>query len=570
MHEAAASSSGWFAGLMRRPRLALILFCLVLWTPGIFSLPPLDRDESRFAQASKQMLESGDFIDIRLGMVPRYKKPAGIYWLQAATTTIADIGRAVHDRIWTYRLASLLGGIALVLLTFRLGRAIMSREAALLAAALTGSTAVLLYESSVATTDAVLAASILAAQCFFLRVYLNARHGQGAPPLWSAWVGWGALGIGILIKGPVAPAVSILTILALSAWDRDWRWLKNTHPLPGIPIMLAIVMPWLIAITVKSHGAFFSESVGHDFAGKIAGGQESHGAPPGYFLAIVTAAFWPAILFLLPALWDGFRRRLEPATRFLLAWLVPSWLMFELVPTKLPHYILPLFPAMAVLVVLWLTKPIESWNRTDKVLSWVGFVQFAAVALALPVAAVLLPGRYGGEVDAALIVGISLFVLVVLAAAVSWLRGRTLTSAFAALIAAAVLYPTLTVSFAPSLKDFWVTPRIKETLAALSRPDDPPPTLAGYVEPSTLFMLGTNTRLAKARAAADAGAAQGGLALIEEKEVPAFLARLAELEADAREVGHVDGFNYSRGKPVHIRIYRVDLQRYWAPPPPVE
>src|ERR1700712_1393416 len=63
----------------------LSLLCLLLWTPGVLSLPPTDRDESRFAQSSRQMLETGNFIDIRFGHVPRYKKPAGIYWLQSLT-----------------------------------------------------------------------------------------------------------------------------------------------------------------------------------------------------------------------------------------------------------------------------------------------------------------------------------------------------------------------------------------------------------------------------------------------------------------------------------------------------
>ncbi len=85
----------------------------MLWLPGIFSLPALDRDESRFAQSSRQMLDSGNFVDIRFGQVPRYKKPVGIYWVQAATTAIAghveNLADGQDTKIWTYRLPSLLG-----------------------------------------------------------------------------------------------------------------------------------------------------------------------------------------------------------------------------------------------------------------------------------------------------------------------------------------------------------------------------------------------------------------------------------------------------------------------------
>ena len=83
---------------------------------------------------------------------------------------------------------------------------------------------------------------------------------------------------------------------------------------------------------------------------KIFKGQETHGAPPGYYLVLFWLTFWPAAplaAVAAPAVW---RERREPATRFLLAWLVPSWIVFELVVTKLPHYVLPLYPAIAILI----------------------------------------------------------------------------------------------------------------------------------------------------------------------------------------------------------------------------
>src|SRR3954470_22241670 len=105
----------WLAWTARRSFPVLALLGLLLWLPGIVSLPALDRDESRFAQSSRQMVQSGDWVDIRLGHVPRYKKPVGIYWLQAAATSIAGVGHDNH--IWTYRLPSLAGAIAASWLT---------------------------------------------------------------------------------------------------------------------------------------------------------------------------------------------------------------------------------------------------------------------------------------------------------------------------------------------------------------------------------------------------------------------------------------------------------------------
>ena len=120
--------------------------------------------------------------------------------------------------------------------------------------------------------------------------------------------------------------------------------------MPGIAWLALLVLPWFLAIIGRAGDAFFAESVGQDLLSKVFAGQESHGAPPGYYFVLFWLTFWPgATLAALatPAVWAA---RREPATKFLLAWLVPSWLVFELVITKLPHYVLPLYPAIAILI----------------------------------------------------------------------------------------------------------------------------------------------------------------------------------------------------------------------------
>src|ERR1700680_3656097 len=104
----------WLVGW--RPYALLTALCLLLYLPGIAAIPPLDRDEARFAQATRQMLESGDFLRIRFQDEARNKKPAGIYWLQAAA--VSAFSNPAATAIWPYRLPSLLGGGAAVVLTF--------------------------------------------------------------------------------------------------------------------------------------------------------------------------------------------------------------------------------------------------------------------------------------------------------------------------------------------------------------------------------------------------------------------------------------------------------------------
>ncbi len=554
----------WLAG---RPGATLGLLFLLLWTPGLLSLPPLDRDESRFAQSSRQMLESGNFVDIRFGHVPRYKKPVGIYWLQAAATALTGLGDRSH--IWTYRLPSLLGGLLAVLLAFWCARAFASAEEAWLGAALLGMTLLLTAESTIATTDAVQLACSLGAMGVLLRAYLAGRDPQ-RPALSNRLVlaGWAAFAAGILIKGPVVPAVCIVTVIALVAWDREWRWLKSLKPLWGVPLALAIVAPWAIAISLASHGQFYQQSLGDDFAAKLAGGQEEHGAWPGYYLAVLSISFWPAVLFLAPGLGAAIRKHADPSIRFLLAWSGASWVMFELVPTKLPHYVLPVYPALAILAAVWALAPREeNPPRWQQGLFYLALVQFLLGLAALVVAPILLPRLYGAGSTWWLVTAASIAGLLGAGALVAQFWRSPIIATGLAMLSVLTIYPAMSAGAGPRLTELWISPHAAALVAKDARPGDPPPALAGYTEPSLVFLLGKDTRLTNGPGAAEVGASQGGLALVEDSEQSAFLAHLAELETDATKVDELSGYNYSRGRKVHITIYRVTATHDITEPP---
>src|SRR5882757_1686375 len=209
--EPGPAAPAWLTWLAGRPFALLALLGLVLWLPGILSLPALDRDESRFAQSSRQMVESRDVVDIRFGHVPRYKKPIGIYWLQATATAIAAPFTGHDDRIWTYRLPSLLGGIAASWLTVWCALAVAGAETALLAGLLMLGSVLLTAEATIATTDAVMLACVLGVQGVLLRLYRAARDsearilGSFGPRTKTVMWGWAAVGFGILVKFPVVP-----------------------------------------------------------------------------------------------------------------------------------------------------------------------------------------------------------------------------------------------------------------------------------------------------------------------------------------------------------------------------
>src|SRR5580704_13997762 len=152
----------------------LVLVSFLAFLPGFFQIPPIDRDEARFAQATKQMIESGDYVDIRFQDENRYKKPVGIYWLQAAVVKTAEILGLPGARttIALYRIPSLLGAVGAVLLTYWTALAFVSRRAAVLAGLVLATSILLGVEARLAKTDAMLLLTVVAAMGALGRVYL--------------------------------------------------------------------------------------------------------------------------------------------------------------------------------------------------------------------------------------------------------------------------------------------------------------------------------------------------------------------------------------------------------------
>jgi 4-amino-4-deoxy-L-arabinose transferase-like glycosyltransferase len=226
------------------------------------------------------MVETGDYVRIKLGEVERNKKPVGIHWAQAATVHgLEAVGIPARGAIWAYRLPSLIGALLAVLATCYLGRALVGRRAAFLAAVMLAPCMVLVVETHIAKTDAALLASITAAMLLMGRAYL-------APAQFSAKQAlgfWLALGAGVLLKGPIAPMVPFLAGITLLVMDRRAPWFGALRPLWGLPLMIACAAPWFIAIGIATEGRFFTEAIGDDMLSKVGSGEESHWGPPGFY-----------------------------------------------------------------------------------------------------------------------------------------------------------------------------------------------------------------------------------------------------------------------------------------------
>jgi 4-amino-4-deoxy-L-arabinose transferase-like glycosyltransferase len=535
---------------------ALVLYSLLTFLPGFFNVPPVDRDEALFAQATKQMIESGDYVDIRFQDEVRYKKPVGIYWLQAAVVRVADaLGVSDADTtIWLYRVPSLLGAIGAVLMTYWAALTFVSRSAAFLAALMMASAMLLGVEARLAKTDAMLLFTIVAAMGVLARSYfapVEARPGWRDPAIF-----WTALAAGILLKGPLILMIVGLTAVSLAVIDRSLRWLGHLRPAIGIGWMLLLVLPWFIAIMNRAGESFFVESVGHDLLGKVTTGQQTHFGPPGYYLVLFWATFWPAAplaALAAPAVW---RARREAQTTFLLAWLVPSWIVFELVMTKLPHYVLPLYPAVSILIARAIEQDALSRDRRV-VRTLVQWVVIPGLMLLVAIAALVVLRRQLGLLawpfaGASMIFGFFAWRFYETdGAARSFLR-----AAVASLLISVAVFGVITPLLRPLFPSAWIASSI------YTQCDDPQFAAAGYHEPSLVFLLGTATRLTDGQGAADflrEGACR--FALIEARQERAFVQRAEAIGLRYAPNQKIEAINYNGGRWMTISVFRSEAAR---------
>jgi 4-amino-4-deoxy-L-arabinose transferase-like glycosyltransferase len=544
------------AGSHRCAAALLVVFSLIVFLPGFFQIPPVDRDEARFAQATKQMVESGEYVDIRFQDEVRYKKPVGIYWLQAVAVKAGEALGIPNARttIWLYRLPSLAGAIGAVLMTYWAALAFVARRTALVAALMMASSILLGVEARLAKTDAMLLFTSVAAMGAMARIYLSVRRTPDVPVGWTMpAILWTALAGGVLLKGPLILMFVVLAALTLSIADRSARWIWSSRPLAGLAWLIVLVLPWFVAIVAKSGDSFFIQAIGQDMLAKVTSGQEAHGAPPGYYLALFWVTFWPgAVLAGLaaPMVWKA---RREPRAQFLLAWLVPSWLVFEAVMTKLPHYVLPLYPAIAILIAgilekgglakaRWLVRGTVSWFIFPVVIAIAVVVGFIAIGRDLGIVA-------WPFAAAAMIAGLFAWWLYdVDGPERSLLRGM-MSSVFIAIAVYAVAFPSLPALFPSAL-----------VAGELRAADCEQPHVAStfaYQEPSLVFLLGTDTRFTDGAGAAEfLRAGPCHFALIDARSERSFVQRADSIGLRYALVQRIDGFNISIGRPVALTVFR--------------
>ena len=519
-----------------------LLACLIAF-PGLNSLPVTDRDEARYVQASKQMMESGDYIDIRNLDQPRWKKPVGIYWLQVTSAKI--LAKGADSRIWAYRIPSALGIIAAALLTYWALLPLMRTSSALMGGLVTASTATTAVEAHIAKTDAVLLAFCVLVFGSLVRLYMKRPTGFG----WDTGLLWIGLGLGFLIKGPIILIPFLGALIWLCIAERSLSLLKALSLPKGLLLFALVAAPWYIAIGIKTDGAFFAESLGKDLLGKVGQASEKHGGPLGYYLMTMWVTFWPwapLMLLSVPLVWPT---RASKEMRILVAWIIPCWIVFALTTTKLPHYVLPVLPALAGLVGMSHAKYHNKGLRlVAAFLFIVGGIVAGVFALApLPVFQDQLPFWI-------ILIGLLATALLIMGA-VALGTGHPFAFAGLGVSTLALLFSTLTLLTAPRTDALFISPELYKEHSRFEVCSDQPVISVGYHEMSLAFLAGTDTRFTDIDQAAQIlrDEESGQRVFLRMKEPEVTVENLEAKSGKSLEIlATTTGTNYNSGSEVTI------------------
>ncbi len=411
MTRARLPARGWAQGLPAPLR--MFLFALAVHLVGIWSLPLIDRDEPRFAEAAREMRERGDWVVPWLNNKERFDKPPLIYWLQIGCYAIFG----ENDVAARLPSAVLAAGVASILVAF--GRRFASPSSLELPAEKIAWWSGTIFTLSLQTIIHAKAAVADMAMIFFVTLAIwcawecgealkqsttpRARN-KASLHLGESWLGWAlgchaALGLGFLAKGPIAwlPLVLLFWFAALAR--------ANTRQLSligaGFLLCLAIVAAWGIPALQHTRGEFFAVGIGKHVVERGLVAQEGHGSANvmeyllylPYFFVLSFFSFFPWALrlpgFVFRAGRSGFGGR-GSAERVLWAYVGLVFLIFTLYKTKLPHYTLPAFPVLAVLFAYrWFAE-----GRSERFLKKCAFGMVLFVAVFAVVAGPLIGEKF--------------------------------------------------------------------------------------------------------------------------------------------------------------------------------
>lgn len=414
----------------------LVIFTSLVLFPTLGATRLWDRDEPRNAGCAVEMMARGDWVTPVFNAELRAHKPVLLYWCMMVAYKVLGISE------FSARLSSALFAIGSVLCTYGIGNRLAGQQAGLLSGLILATTLMFGVAARAATPDAPLIFFTTLALWLLVRGVVPVQTADGATrgagqndstawngsrtpvyPFPSSWAFraafYGALGLGVLAKGPVGlvlplavagcfllladlPAVSErrsirarLTHHALHFGATAW----SMRPLTGLAIVLAVAAPWYLWVGYRTEGQWLREFFLEHNLNRARRPMEGHSGPPFYYLLALLPGFFPWSIFFLPTLLEGWHRlrrggRDRIAVVFCASWLAVWIGAFSLASTKLPSYITPCYPALAVLTSMYLVRWIRCQEVVSPVWPWLSLLSLLLAGLAMALALPLVAARY--------------------------------------------------------------------------------------------------------------------------------------------------------------------------------
>jgi 4-amino-4-deoxy-L-arabinose transferase-like glycosyltransferase len=352
--------------------LLLIAIGLLLFLPNLGRFSLWDIDEAHNSECAREMWESRELVIPTFNYLLRTDKPVLLYWCVEACYQVFGVTE------FSARFPSFIAGLLNLLLCYELGRLCFDKWTGLLAAMILGSSFMFCVASHAVTPDALL---ILTVQATFLTWIIAYRRQQ---PTWMLLTGICA-GLALLSKGPVGVVLPAAIVLLFLVWQRDWRFLLTQRFIQASLLVCAVALPWYIAVGVETHLDFIKGFFLTHNLNRFSTPLEGHQGPIYYHLLAILIAFAPWSIFLGPAVWYRISELRQPmadsreqrvaadhdsavaylssvsASRFLLCWIIVWLTIFSLSATKLPNYVLPIYPPLAILTSRFLVR----WSRNE-------------------------------------------------------------------------------------------------------------------------------------------------------------------------------------------------------------
>jgi 4-amino-4-deoxy-L-arabinose transferase-like glycosyltransferase len=401
---------------------AILLSVSALLTLPFLGTPSLwDLDEGVNAQTAREMRDANTWVIPTFNFQLRTAKPVMLYWLERFSYSAFGLSE------WSARLPSALAGFLSVLLIYELGRRMFGRATGLLAGLILPSVAQFAMLTHAATPDSTLLACNLLAFLLFWSGHLN-----GSRTWWRTMAIGSALGF--LTKGPIGVVLPGIVVAWYFAWNGELRRLFSVRFFLSAFIFALIAGPWYGIVSSETRGEWLKAFIAKENVDRFLNPMDRHEGFPGYYLAVMTVMYSPWSAFLIPLFWYGYKGAKHPgnafwqrlvswrkkavpsgengetetagaslrpvaseelpitvrANRFLLCWIFTYLLFFSVAATRLPNYILPIYPAMAILTARFLI----GWrDGTFSVPAWLpkavvgGMTSVGVITVALLVAA---------------------------------------------------------------------------------------------------------------------------------------------------------------------------------------